>query len=296
MIRLSLIAIFFVAVFLFSGMASFAHAQTPTVQKAFEEVKTKLDDLISAKDENLADDFALRIQAFKKVVKFSAEEAKTLKVKLLATELKGADKKTLTAWKTRVESSLADAETYYEETLDALTTTTSAFNLKDIKTLASSFKEWRETSFAPIANDVEGLLLVAGQKKALEVAEARLGKIENDVKKLERAKVKGAEKLATLFAKAETHFNDASTAYARGEALFITLITPSILPEEMDATSTVPVATSTEPTTTSTEAFPKKEPILPPTIRDEIRASLEAVRQTYQAFIEMSVEVKKILK
>lgn len=305
-----LIASFLVASFIFIG-APHASAQAPAVQKAFEEVKTKLDDLISAKDENLADDFGLRIQAFKKVVEFSTEEAKTLKVKLLATELKEADKKALATWKTGIEEGFADAIIYYEETLDALTTSTPTFNLASLKSLASSFKEWRESSFMPLAREVEGLLLVAGQEKALEIAGARLGKIESDVKKLERAKVKGVEKLTVLLAKSQAHFEDASAAYARANKLFIILITPPVLPEEVSevASSTEPIAISiAEPSRihdkvgTSTDALPEEERVTPPlpeqtsSIRDEIRASLEAVKQAYQTFIEMSVEVKKILK
>lgn len=300
-----LIASIVVASFLFIGATPHASAQAPAVQKAFEEVKTKLDDLVSAKDENLADDLALRIQAFKKVVKFSVEEAKTLKVKLLAAELKGVDKKMLATWKMKVEEGLADTQIYYEETLGALTTSTPAFDLVSLKSLAASFKEWRETSFMPLASEVEGLLLVAGQEKALETAGARLGKIESDVKKLERAKIKGVEKLTALLAKSQTHSEDASAAYARANKLFILLITPPVLPEEAGevASSTEPVAIPmAEPSRirdevgTSTDALPEEEVVTPPSIRDEIRASLEAVKQAYQTFIEMSVEVKKILK
>jgi hypothetical protein len=294
-----------IAAFLLSGTAPFAHAQTPAVQKAFEEVKTKLDDLVSAKDENLADNLALRIQAFKKVAEFSVEEAKTLKVKLIATELKEMEKETLAAWKTRMGEELAGAETYYEEVLTTLTTSTAAFDLAELKTLATSFKEWRENSFAPLASEVEGFLLVAGQYRALEVAGARLMKIEGDVKKLERAKIKGAETLTTLLAKAKVHFNDAAAAYARAETLFTARIVPPVLPEdtEADATSTEPIATSTEPSATSllageasTDALPEAEVATPPSIHDEVRASLEAVKEAYRTFIAMSVEVKKILK
>lgn len=293
-----LIASIVVASFLFIGATPHASAQAPAVQKAFEEVKTKLDDLVSAKDENLADDLALRIQAFKKVVEFSAEEAKTLKVKLLAAELKGVDKKVLAAWKTEVEEGLTDAGIYYEETLGMLTTSSSTFNLASLKSLAASFKEWRETSFMPLATEVEGLLLVAGQEKALGTVGARLEKIENDVKKLERAKIKGTEKLNTLLIKAQAYFKDASAAYARANELFVLLITPPALPEETDETATnLPAGeTGTEPSATSTDVLPEEEATTPPSIRDEIRASLEAVKQAYQTFIEMSVEVKKILK
>lgn len=292
-----LIASFLVASFLFIG-APHASAQAPAVQKAFEEVKTKLDDLVSAKDENLADDLALRIQAFKKVVEFSMEEAKTLKVKLLATELKGVDGKTLAAWKTKIGEGLTDAQVYYGETLGTLTTSTPAFDLASLKSLASSFKEWREASFMPLASGVEGLLLVAGQSGALEIAGARLGKIESDVKKLERAKIKGVEKLTTLLAEAQAHFEDASVAYARANKLFILLITPPALPEETDevASSLPTEQAGTEPVATSTDALPEEEVATPPSIRDEIHTSLDAVKQAYQTFIEMSVEVKKILK
>ncbi len=284
---------FLIAMFLASTLVVMAtptaSAQAPAVQKAFEEVKTKLDDLVSAKDENLADDLVLRIQAFKKVLEFSAEEAKTLKVKLLSTELEGIEKEVLAAWRTRVEDGIAAAENHYKEVFGALTTTTTPLDLQGVKNLAASFKEWREVSLAPIVNEAEEFLLVAGQARALKVADSRLTKIASDVAKLERAKIRGTETLSTHLKNARISLGDAKEAYERAHRLLLSRLAPPVEIAEEGGSPEL-TATSTEPVATSTEA------VVVPTIRDEVRNSLEKVKAAYLSFIEMSVEVKKILK
>lgn len=291
----SIIASFLVAAFMW-GAAPFAHAQAPAVQKAFEEVKTKLDDLVSAKDENLADNLALRIQAFKKVVEFSVEEAKTLKVKLLSTELQGESGEALKAWKARMEKGLFDANVYYRKVLGALTTTTTPLDLSGVKALAASFKEWRDASLTPLLGEAEEFLLVAGQARALEITEARFGKIASDVAKLERAKIKGAGTLAELLVTARTYLDGATNAYERARTLFAaTIATSTPLIATSTPTTSTNIATSTEPALPAGGPTDEEEKIVP-TVRDEIRASLEGIKQTYLAFIQMSVEVKKILR
>lgn len=280
----SLFIITLITAVLFGGFAPSAHAQAPAVQKAFEEVRTKLDDLVSAKDENLADDLALRIQAFKKVVEFSVEEANTLKIKLLATELRGVDEEALGVWKELMTQELLDANAYYEATLVTLTTTTVPLDLEGVKTLATSFKEWRDGSFAPLVGELEEFLLVAGQARALEVAEARFVKIQSDVEKLERARIKGTETLVELLAAARAYLDDAAESHERARTLFTAVIAPPPADEEEETPSEA--ATSTDPV----------EVAEMPTIRDEVRTSLESIKQAYLSFIEMSVEVKKILR
>ncbi|MBI2278822.1 MAG: hypothetical protein HYU81_02035 [Candidatus Brennerbacteria bacterium] len=287
------------AVFLESPFLRVARAQTPAVQKAFEEVKTKLDDLVSAKDENLADDLGLRIQTFKKVVEFSEEEAKTLKVKLIATELKEAEwEEDLKIWKVRAGERLAAIEQYYEETLETLTEHATTLDLVELKTIVGSFKDRRESSFTPLAAEIEEFLLVANQRKALDVAEARFIKIEGDVKKLERAKIRGIAKLPSLLAKAKFHLTKASDAYGRASELFFTLIAPPAVSEKEGAmpllAAEVLESAPNEDVIFKEGGKEKKEDA--PSIRDEVRASLEAVKRTYQVFIDMSAEVKKILK
>jgi len=65
------------AVFLVAG-SNVAFAQSSNVQKALEDVKTKVDDLVSAKDESPASALALRIATFKKVLSFAITEAEDL--------------------------------------------------------------------------------------------------------------------------------------------------------------------------------------------------------------------------
>lgn len=291
---------------------SATHAQTPAVKKAFEEVRTKLDDLVNAKDENLADDLALRIQTFKKVLEFSAEEAKSLKVKLITTELDGIDGKTLAAWKEGVVAQLDEALAYYDQHRHALTTSTPGLDIAGLKARAVEFKTWRETNFLPRSEHIQNFLLVAQQASALEIAAARLSKIRSDVAKLERARIKGTEKVSLLFAKAAPLIQDAEGAYRRAEELFFaTYLRPVAEAHATSTAATSTAATSTASTSTAslfsdtststddasrTLSEAKREIPPAPSIRDEVRTSLDALKNAYRTFIEMSVEVKKILR
>lgn len=273
-----------------------ADAQTSAVQKALEEVRTKLDDLVSVKDEGLADDLAFRLQTMKKVVEFSLEEVKTLKVKFLAAELSGVKPETLTAWKIGIGERLGTAESYYKDSLAALTTssTEAPLTLEGLKAFAAAFKEWRETSFSPLAAEIDSFLLLSGQERALEVAKSRLGKIQNDVAKLRKLKGHGAETLTVLLTRAENRLETAQAAYDRALARFLeTLAPPPPPPPSVSSTSTEPAPTSTLSLTATSTAIAEPPPR---SIRDEVRASLEAIRETYQIFIAMSAEAKKILR
>src|SRR3989344_4552706 len=67
--------------------SNLALAETPAVQRALEDVRGGIDDLVTAKDENDTSlSFPLRIEAFKKVMELSISEAKELKIKLLSIE------------------------------------------------------------------------------------------------------------------------------------------------------------------------------------------------------------------
>lgn len=298
-------AITFIAAATFAGVPfAFAHAQTPAVQKAFEEVKTKLDDLVSAKDEGFADDLALRIQAMRKVIDFSAEETHDLKIKLLATDWDGSNADVLATWKKARETELNAALAYYDEAAATLTATTTPIDLAGVKDLATQFKTWRDETFIPLDDEVQNFLLVAQQDEALGVARTRLSKIQGDVKKLERARIKGVETLSVLLAKAERLIEEAGKSYDLAASTFEKAMVPPEPFAETLSTSTEPLPTSTrlfapsdESTSTASSSIADAaETALAPTVRDEVRSSLEGLKDAYRTFIEMSVEAKKILK
>ena len=280
-----------------------AFAQSPNVQKALEDVRTKLDDLVTTKDENPTNDLALRIATYKKVLSFAIAEAEDLKIKLVTVEEQEQSPK-VKQWKEEVLEDLNAAITFYRSEEKALQENTAT--LSSLRTRAEIFKTFREETFLPLADTIQDFLLLNHEERVLEVAKRRLQKIREDVKKLEAIKFKGAGELRTLFEKADETLVQGEEAYQAAWKLFGNTY---IVQPASTTIAEAPEATSTEITdeeTQSPEALPlslatssDKEAgatSSQPSIKDLAKHSLDAVQETYRIFIEMSNLVRKLLK
>jgi len=288
---------------LIPGGANVASAQSPNVQKALEDVRTKLDDLVTAKDEDPTNDLALRITTYKKVLSFSIAEAEDLKIKLVTLEDQEQAPE-LKSWKEGVVKDLTAAITFYrseEKALQKSTTTLSA-----LRTRAEIFKTFREETFLPLADTVQDFLLLNHEKKIFDVAERRLQKVGEDVEKLEAIKFKGAEELRNLFGKADESIRQGKETYKTAWQQFgDTYITQPASSTDVRAQSTSTEATDEEniespkalalPLATSSEEMANATSSQS-SIKDLARNSLDAVQEAYRIFIEMSSFVRKLLK
>lgn len=284
--------------------ASAVRAETK-LESTLEGVKGQVENLVTAKDEKSGSELALRIETFKKVIEFSVSEAKDLKIKLLALEDLSEDEN---AWRENVIKELNNALVYYESEKAAIEDT-SKIDLDEIKALATDFKEWRDTTYLPIAEKINEFLLIHQEENAIEIAERRWQKIDEDIKKLEKAKIKGVSELRQLLNDAGTIIGEGKNLNREAGGLFwenyiltdasSTTSTPAsvvvtpVLPEELNATTT---ASSTEVNSTSTdESASSTLAIQPPSIRDLVEDSLVKIKDAYQVFIEMSSLVRKLL-
>lgn len=314
-------SIFFIGLFVFSlaalsGGVAFAEtsiAQSDAVQKATKEVKSSVGDLVTARDENVADDLALRIDAFKKVVDLSLSEAKDFKIKLLLAEKEGKD---ILLWRDSALGQLDRAIKYFEAQKDggvSRFTSTEA-----IKELAGTFKDWRDAHYVPLTAGINDFLVVQKVEAIAEVASGRSAKIAKDIAKLEKAGVAGASQLRTLLQKANVSIDAGLGASKSARAFFLEtyvrplLVTstkdiststpsgllastsPSITPLlSLEGSSTVSITTSSVISTSSPEAAPAANEAV--SIKGLARGAFKDVKDAYQIFIEMSDFVRKLL-
>ncbi|HDY73150.1 MAG TPA: hypothetical protein ENH86_01085 [Candidatus Jorgensenbacteria bacterium] len=306
----------------FLSIGQHAVAQTLDVQKALDDTKESLGDLVTAKDEDSPLNVALRIETFKKVVELSLSEAKDFKIKLLV--LDDIDDEALLAWKERMVTALNEAITYYETQHAYIKENGLSIDLEEIQTIAADFKAWRETYYLPAYGQIQVFLFIQKEERILAIAQSRWGKIEQDIARLERAGLNGIDELRELLSAAGDYILLSKQEYSAAAETFAYTYTAPFLTtstiEESEATSTdttiqmlettiTPTSSdildTSEPrlqenvgeetveTTTSTDVVAPVSPIT--SIKDLVRSSLQNVKRAYQVFIEMSSLVRKLL-
>jgi len=263
---------------------NFVSAQT-AVQKAFEDVKGKLDELVGAKDEDSVSDLTLRIETFKKVIELSISEAKDLKLKLLALDKLSEE---LADWQKTMIEKLNFALDYYEGRKEFLIDNARELNLPSIRELAQGYKTWREEHYLKTADQIRDFLLIQQEQKSIQVANRRAQKIAEDLKRIEKAKIKGAADLNKLLAKAQDLIKEGVKLNDQAYNQFLNQFISFEISNSAVATS----STSTLPESEATST----EVIFQPSIKDLVRESLNKIKEAYQVFIEMSNLVRKLLK
>ncbi|MCP6720066.1 MAG: hypothetical protein KJI72_01925 [Patescibacteria group bacterium] len=291
----------------YSLLAASANAQSAAVQEAFENVEDQVEDLVIAKDENIPDDLAFRIETFKEVVDFSILEAKDLKIKLLSLDQIEED---ASSWKEERIKDLNRALVHYDEQKQ-LIDDSEVIDLETIKNIASDFKDWREQTYLPAAEQVNEFLLVEQEQNAVNIAERRWQRIDKDITKLQEANLKGVSGLRELLDKAGELIEESDEINQAAENLFFdryiytnsstsssTATTTEITDETEDQTIIHTEEVSDEPDSTGTEADATDVESVPPpplSIKDLVRTSLTKIKEAYRIFIEMSNSVRELL-
>ena len=291
---------------------SFVSAQTDprastTSQKALETVRERLEDLVGAKDTTNGDDeLALRLDTFKKVVDFSLEEAKELKVKLVALSKGTSDEE---KWKNNVLKKEQVIEDYYISFEEVLEEKEEKITLDELKKLATDFKEWRDLNAVPFLTHIRNFLAINQEQDAIQIAEKRAQKIAQDIAKLQKAKVKNLTSFTKSLQKAQGFIQEgkvintaAYKIFTKEIEMFFPTTTSSptssesiVVPSESKGESKH-LTTISPSTTTSTPSSSLVQAVsAEPSLRDLVRQSLEKVKQAYQVFIEMSNSVRELL-
>jgi len=300
------IAILLILPVAYLTIATPANAETK-LETRLESVKGQVENLVTAKDEKSLSELALRVETFKKVIEFSVSETKGLKIKLLALE--GLSKEEI-IWRDKMIKEFNSFLELYENRETAIESARD-IDINGIKSLAADFKEWRENTYLPIAERVNEFLLIHQEENAIDIAMRRWTRIDEDITKLEKAKIKGVEDLRRLL-------NDAQKSIKEGEKLnkdagnsfwknYIMTSTSTATSTEATSTSAAfaleaPVAAEKESvslksaTTTEEDATSTLPIIQPPSIKNLVEDSLVHIKDSYRIFIEMSNLVRKLLK
>lgn len=299
-------AISFSSVFALS--ANLAHAEeTKGVQKAYENAKQYLDDLVTAKDENQADDLDLRVETFRQVLDLAKAEAKDFEFKLITVD----KDEVFEAWKKEAMDNLTKDMVFIDSQKDLLSDSKS-IDLVKVKEIAKNFKAWRDGEYLPLASQIQDFLLVKQEAKAVQTAQTRLQKITADIKNIKQSKITDSKDIKIFLNKSRTLISQAAELNKKASDAFTeryvkpknSSSTETIATSTIIATSTasisIPVlnlATSSDPNSTSSPAG-ISAPILPPivSIKDLVRSSLDKIKESYQGFIDISNLVRKLLK
>ncbi len=276
-----------------------ASAQTTGIQRVLESAKQTIDDFVSAKDDQQSMELPLRIKTLEQAISLSIEEAKDLRDKLNDLDNLGADEK---AWRNEKIQEIKVAITYFESTKKKIVDKSDTLTEADTKTAAENFKQWRSEHYLPVLNEVQDYFLIIQQDKTIQTTKTRWQKIDGDIKRLEKAKVKKIDTARKLLTDANGLIEESDTLNQSARAIFFdTFITPTTSTatssdSENSTSSDAKLSTLVEDiATTSTEAVESAD-TKPKSIEDLVTDSLSKIKETYKIFIDMSGLVRKLLK
>lgn len=259
--------------------------ENQTVQKALDNAKQYLDDLVTAKDDNTGDDVGLRIDTFKQVLDLSSAEAKDLEFKLLTVAKENA----FEPWKKQAMDGLTEALVYFDSQKQAVSDNKD-ITLDEIKQIAQDFKSWRDKNYLPLVSQIQDFMLVKQEAKSVQTAQSRLQKINSDLKSIKRSILSSADKINGLLASSTNSIKEADNLNNQAANLFVNLY----ISTSTAATSTeevIPVVSDASSTASSSEV---QTPIV--SIKDLVGSSLLKIKEAYQGFIDISNLVRKLLK
>ncbi|MEK7626584.1 MAG: hypothetical protein AAB399_00235 [Patescibacteria group bacterium] len=295
-------AISFSSVFALSASSAQAE-ETKGVQKAYENAKQYLDDLVTAKDENQADNVGLRVETFRQVLDLAKAEAKDFEFKLITVDKDEA----FEAWKKEVMDSLTKDMVFIDSQKELLSDIKS-IDLAKVKEIAKVFKIWRDEEYLPMASQIQDFLLVKQEAKAVQTAQARLQKITVDIKNIKQFKITDSKDIKNFLDKSRALIIQAAELNEKAADAFTEryISVGNASSTETIATSTVStpilnLATSSVLNSTSSlpaQAGPADAPTLSPivSIKDLVRSSLDKIKESYRGFVDISNLVRKLLK
>ncbi len=250
--------------------------------------------LVGAKDEGFSDDIGLRIETFRQVIDLAINEAKDVRLRVLAAERADEAGTSTLAWRDSAVKRLDTILDSYENEKKELKTSEAALTLEDIRARAASFKARRDETYLPLYEEVMSYVLLRKNESALEVAFDRWSRIEKDVAILMDGGLKGND-LKTLFASTTTHLSAARNAYEAAQEKF----------ENRYIAVDAPAATSTPASPVDGPALPAATSSLDKqtggaepmdvSIKGLVKQSFQSVKDAYRIFIEMSGLVRKLL-
>jgi hypothetical protein len=253
-------------------------ADASIIESAARNLDSSLNQLITAKDEATAEktlspeeDLAFRKKVVNDALILSFKEIEDIKGKLdsLNFEEKSDENKV----RGQFFIDLGEFETTYRDLQGRLDKETDVEKIKDIARYA---KEYREKAYGPIITEIVDFILAFQTDKLVAGAGIRFGKIETDIKKLERASFIEIGYFNRQMEEAGKLISNAKELVNKAKAM--------VMENDIDQEEE------------KEEVKEEEEEIVPPTPRELCEAALIDLRSGYGIFVDISNSVKKIIK
>lgn len=255
-------------------------AEASTIESAVKNLDSSLNQLITAKDEVISggqltpeEDLAFRKKVVNNALILSLKEIEDIRAKF--DTLKFSDKSVENSIKKQYVGDLGQFEAYYRNLQGKLDKESDVEKIKDA---AREAKIYREETYSPVISKALEFILTFQTDKLVSSADIRYGKIETDIKKLERANFIEPGFFGHQMSESKKMISDARDLVDKSKAVVTKAEEKDKSVDEKDAEDT--------------EA--KKN--ITPTPRELCEAALVNLKSGYGIFVDISGSVKKILK
>lgn len=263
---------------LFGLTAATSVAEASTMESAVQNLNTSLNQLVTAKDDATAgdqltpeEDLAFRKKVVNDALTLSLKEIEDIRAKL--DSLKFSEKSAENAMKKQFIGDLGEFEAYYRDLQGKLDKETDVEKIKDI---ARGAKAYREETYSPVISKALEFILSFQTDKLVASADVRYGKIETDIKKLEKADFIEPGYFDRQMSESKKLISDARGLVDKAKI--------AVVKKEEDKPSSAD----------DKNADIKK--VASPTPRELCEAALVNLKSSYSIFVDISGSVKKILK
>jgi len=280
-----LIICFLASLVLFNGLIFFGQ---PTLAADLEYNRARLDqsvnqllDIKENKDinenEQLVKEIEMRKEIIQKALNLSFAEIENIRNKFEKLVI-AKDQVDANRFKNIFLTYLLEAEDYLIKTKRKLEPLNQ---LDDIKNIAAELKEYREDIYNKQIQNGANFLFNLQLDGLIVDAQNRWQKLQNNLKRLERAKFIRENQFASLINRAHKHINDAAGLNQTSRRLIIDFLQNR---ESVELKETSSVDTLSPEITTDLQP------------RELMENALSNLKSGYEIFIRISSEVKKILR
>lgn len=271
----------------------------PTAEAAALSPETKsldqsVTDLITAKDKTTAEEklspeeeLGYRKNVVDNALSLSLKEVATLREKI---EDLSAEEEDVKAAKKQILSDLDGLEVHYKE---ARKLAEGIDDIEKIKELAVAERDYRETKHAAVISRSLDFILIFQAEPLIKNAEVRYEKIASDLKKLERANLISEGKFTKEMNEAKDLIANARLLINKARAIAVT-VKKEVPAKESTVKTDGGEINSLTAETASVEP-PAESASAAATPRELSEAAIINLKSGYDAFIRISVSVKKTL-
>lgn len=296
-----------------------ARAEESSLNQKLSDTKDSVNELLELKDNDLISpqekekmEISIRKKIILKVIDLSKSQLIDLQKKLDSAKVPDSDD-----WKLVKEDFAKKTESfikYYDES-DKFISEGGDISLEEIKSLAKKIEDKKAGEIDPEVKKMNNVVVIFGISDILGLVDERFNKIKLDINKVYEKKLVKDQSLMDLFKKSSTIIEESRALSDKSKEVVLNIYSDQSatttkefikgLKEEIfegieskldknDSEKSDKNASSTESAIESAEDVSWKE--IDSYLNDLIINSLGGVRQAYEVFIKMSLNIKKFIQ